>query len=411
MIKMFRMFPTRRWSGRGLIVVLGIVVLVLVAAACNDDGPTPTANPPTPTVSSSSQISTDSGSEPNVKETTSPISFENLDADTIVAAQEVVLNRIYETLLPSVVHIRVPTGEGSGFVWDDQGHIVTNHHVVAGANRIVVILADDTEVDAEFLGSDPDSDLAALEVNLPSSVIPPVTLGDSAALKVGQLSLAIGNPFGQEFTLTSGIVSALGRVIRSGNTPFSIPEVIQSDTPINPGNSGGPLLDRHGRVIGITTQNLSSSGANSGIGFSVPINTAKRVVPALIEQGRFEHAWLGISGVSLNRDLTEAMGLRGETRGALVIDVASDSPADDAGLRGSDRTVMIEGNDFQVGGDVIVAIESSPIEGLDDLIGYLNANTRPGDTVMLEIIRGDNERVPLDVTLGSRPISRAFGQN
>ena len=143
----------------------------------------------------------------------------------------------------------------------------------------------------------------------------------------------------------------------------------------------------------------------------MPINTAKRVVPALIEQGRFEHAWLGISGVSLNRDLKEAMGLRGETRGALVIDVASDSPADDAGLRGSDRTVMIEDNDFQVGGDVIVAIESSPIEGLDDLIGYLNANTRPGDTVMLEIIRGDNERVPLDVTLGSRPISRAFGQN
>ena len=359
------------------------------------------------------------------------------DADAIVAAQEQVLNRIYETALPTVVHIRVTQtldralreprfdfdspfrfgdgprspqlpedffqrGEGSGFVWDDQGHVVTNHHVIENASKVIVILADSTELEAEVVGSDPDSDLAVLKVDFPQGSVLPVTLGDSAALKVGQLATAIGNPFGQEFTMTSGIISALGRTIRGGASPFSIPEVIQTDAPINPGNSGGPLLDRQGRVIGINTQILSRSGSSSGIGFAVPINTAKQVVPTLITDGSFEYAWLGISGTTLNRDVVRLMDLGDGTRGSLVASVAKDSPADDAGLRGSDRTKELEGVRHQLGGDVIVDVDGTAIDGTDDLISYLNGNTRPADRVTLAILR-DGERIDVEVTLGKRP--------
>ena len=345
-----------------------------------------------------------------------------LDADAIVAAQEEVISGIYERLVPSVVRIRsirqldqirslpgnpgspnFERSSGSGFVWDDQGHIVTNHHVIEGADRVTVIFADNTELDATLLGSDPDSDLAVLQVEDSGHILPPVSLGDSSAVRVGHIALAIGNPFGQEFTITSGIISAVGRTIRSGNSQFSIPQVIQTDAPINPGNSGGPLLDRQGRVIGVTTQIISNSGANSGIGFAVPINTAKRVIPGLIEAGQYEFAWLGISGITLTGDTAELTGLPRNTRGTLIIEIAPGGPADSAGLHGSDSTNTIDGLDFPVGGDVIVAIDGSPIEEIDQLISYLIENTNPGDEVAIEFFRDGATKETLMVTLGKRP--------
>ena len=319
----------RRKTGLFLVATL---ILGIVLAACSGSEPEPA--PTTAAGSASLTAATDSSSSAaevsasNSGGTTNSLSsstsgadgltpsIEDLDADTIVAAQDAVLVRLYETLLPSVVHIRVSQrivsgqtapsiprlpglplpdfpqdffqqGEGSGFVWDEEGHIVTNHHVIQGADRVTVVFADRTELEAKVIGTDSDSDLAVLELSEPKSDARPVVLGDSDTLKVGQMAVAIGNPFGQEFTMTTGIVSALGRTIRSGSGPFSIPEVIQADAPINPGNSGGPLLDRHGRVIGVNTQIISRNGVSSGIGFSVPINTAKRVIPALIEGRSF----------------------------------------------------------------------------------------------------------------------------
>jgi len=345
-----------------------------------------------------------------------------LDADAIVAAQEEVISGIYERLVPSVVRIQsvrqldqisslpgspgsrdFKMSSGSGFVWDDLGHIVTNHHVIEGADRVTVIFADNTELDATLLGSDPDSDLAVLQVEDSGHILPAVSLGDSSAVRVGNIAVAIGNPFGQEFTITSGIISAVGRTIRSGNSQFSIPQVIQTDAPINPGNSGGPLLNRKGQVIGVNTQIISNSGANSGIGFAVPINTAKRVIPGLIEAGQYEYAWLGISGTTLTGDTAELTGLPRNTRGTLIIEIAPGGPADSAGLHGSDSTNTINGLDFPVGGDVIVAIDGSPIEEIDQLITYLIENTNPGEEVAIEFFRDGATRETLMVTLGKRP--------
>jgi 2-alkenal reductase len=331
------------------------------------------------------------------------------DADAIVAAQEQVISGIYDRLVPSVVRIRssrprepLPSS-GSGFVWDDQGHIVTNHHVIEGASRVTVIFADDTELEATVLGSDPDSDLAVLQAEESDHPMTPVILGDSSAVRVGNIAVAIGNPFGLEFTITSGIISAVGRTINSGNSDFSIPQVIQTDAPINPGNSGGPLLDRQGQVIGINTQIISNNGASSGIGFAVPINAARRVIPGLIADGHYDYAWLGISGTTLTRDLAELNGLPRNTRGTQIIDLAPGGPADKGGLHGSDATGTIDGLEVPVGGDLIVAINGSPIEEMDQLIVYLIENTSPGDEVEIGYLRGGQSEETLTVTLGKRP--------
>ena len=351
-----------------------------------------------------------------------PLQPSEMTPDAILAATEQVLVEIYERVTPSVVQIRAVTqldqprspspfgtlpfdfqrSGGSGFVWDDEGHIVTNHHVVEGADRVTVVFADRTELEATVLGTDPDSDLAVLAVEAEGYEMTPAELGDSSAVRVGHLSSAIGNPFGQEFTITNGIISGVGRTIRSGNSPFSIPRVIQTDAPMNPGNSGGPLLDRRGRVIGVNTQIASSTGSNSGIGFAVPINTAKQVIPDLIENGRYEYSWLGISGSSLSGDYAELNGLPRDIRGALVIEVAEDSPADRGGLMGSEDTATLEGLDYRVGGDVIVGIDGTPIQDMDELIAYLMEQTRPGDRVTIEVFRG-GEPERLRVTLDSRP--------
>lgn len=368
----------------------------------------------------------------------------------IVAAYEQALQDVYQQLLPSVVSIRVTQkvertvpnnqfdfgfpfgspfgpfmqpapqqpreyynhGLGSGFVWDKEGHIVTNYHVVADATDVEVVFADGTEAKAEVLGTDPDADLAVIKVDLPAEELHPVTLGDSDALQPGQIAIAIGNPFGQDFTMTSGIISAVGRTIRSGNSPFSIPEVIQTDAPINPGNSGGPLLNRHGEVIGINTMIISRSGASAGIGFAVPINIAKTVVPTLMKGERYEYSWLGITGTTLTPEVADFMDLPDGTRGVLVIDVATNSPADKAGLRGSDKTLKVAGAEYQLGGDVITAIDDQPVEEMDDLIAYLVEETRPGDTVTLTVLHPNGEQETLKVTLAARPdFSKINGRN
>ena len=348
-----------------------------------------------------------------------------LDPNAIVAAYEAVLSGIYDRSVPSVVRIRsvrqlgqssnLPDlpgfpdfrhSGGSGFVWDDQGRIVTNHHVIDGAERVIVIFSDGTELDAEVLGSDPDSDLAVLQVEDTDHPMPPIQIGDSSAVRAGQLATAIGNPFGQEFTITSGIISAVGRTIRTGNSQFSIPQVLQTDAPINPGNSGGPLLDRKGMVIGVTTQIISNNGANSGIGFAVPINTAKRVIPALIKDGFYEYAWLGISGATLTAGTAEMMGLPRDTKGTLVIDVAEGGPAAEGGIQSSDTTTTVEGINFRLGGDVIVALNGEPIDGINQLIIYLIEHTRPGDEAEIKVLReGESGQTTetLTVTLGKRP--------
>jgi S1-C subfamily serine protease len=258
-------------------------------------------------------------------------------------------------------------------------------------------------LEAKVLGSDPDSDLAVLQVDVSGLNLQPVALGDSSAVRVGQLAVAIGNPFGQEFTITSGIISAVGRTIRSGNSQFSIPHVIQTDAPINPGNSGGPLLDRRGQVIGVNTQIISQSGANTGIGFAVPIDTAKQVIPVLIETGSYDYAWLGISGTTLSPDIAELMNLPRDTKGALVIDVAEGGPAAQGHVQGSDTTRSVEGIDYRLGGDIIVGINGNPIDDMDQLISYLIENTRPSDVVEIEVLREGGTHETLSVTLGERP--------
>ena len=348
-------------------------------------------------------------------------------AMNLVAAQESVMIQIYQKAVPSVVNIQViqgsgvndgtgafpnvpgvpedflERGEGSGFVWDDKGRIVTNQHVIDGAEIVTVIFSDRTQVLAKVLGGDTDSDLAVLELLEPIDGLNPIDLGDSSEVLVGQLAIAIGAPFGQEFTMTSGIVSAVGRTIRSGFSQFTVPEVIQTDAPINPGNSGGPLLDRHGRVMGINTQIISRSGSNAGVGLAVPINIAKMVVPALIEDGKYEYSWLGISGGPVRPHVVQLMDLPEGTEGALVITVREDGPAADGGLTGSDRTEVVKGIQYALGGDTITGIDGSKVRDMTDLIVYLTNNTRPGDEIMLEVIHQDGTSEDLQIVLGTRP--------
>jgi len=351
---------------------------------------------------------------------------------------EAVLEQIYTQVSPSVVNIRVvqkqevmfPTlpeipgfpefnfpfpqgpqeyyskGLGSGFVWDKEGHIVTNNHVVAGADRISVTFQDGTIVSGEVIGTDLDSDLAVVKVEVPAEQLQPVQVADSTQVKVGQLAVAIGNPYGLQGTMTVGFISALGRLLlansESGGSSYSIPDVIQTDAPINPGNSGGVLLDGDGRVIGVTSAIISSSGANAGIGFAIPSAIVQKVVPALIETGHYEHPWLGVSGLSLNPDIAKAMGLDPGQRGALVVDVVTDSPADKTGLHGSDRQVTMDGDQIRVGGDVVTAIDSQPVKTFDDLATYLARSTKIGQTVTLDILSNGKEK-QAEVTLAARP--------
>lgn len=300
---------------------------------------------------------------------------------------------------------------GSGFIWDTEGHIVTNNHVISDATSIDVTFADGTNVPAKVVGTDPSSDLAVIQVQADSSLLKPVSMGDSKSLKVGQVAVAIGNPFGLQGTMTVGIISALGRSISAsdGSTTasgYSIPNIIQTDAAINPGNSGGVLLNLQGQVIGVTAAIESSTNSNAGIGFAIPSATVKNEVPVLIQSGHFDHPYLGISGTDLTTALAQAMNLPANTRGALIVDVVSGGPADKAGLKGSSTQTTINGNATQVGGDIVIAIDGQPIKRMDDLIAYLNDNTKVGQKITVTILR-DGQQKNVEVTLGARPTSNA----
>jgi serine protease Do len=354
-----------------------------------------------------------------------------------VADMEQTLEQIYAQVNPSVVAIQVtesasagssffgnlPQGHppiqpqpqaqalGSGFVWDKAGDIVTNNHVVDGATSISVEFPDGTIVPATIVGQDPDSDLAVIKVNLPADQLQPVTMGDSTQVKVGQLSVAIGNPFGNENTMTVGFISALARSlpVDNGNAAgisYSIPDVIQTDTAINPGNSGGVLTDAEGHVIGVTSAIDSPVRASSGVGFVIPSAIVSKVVPGLISSGHYDHSYIGISGTSLIPDLATAMGLNSTQRGVLVGDVSAGSPAAQAGLQGSTKQVTISGQPAQVGGDVITAIDDQPVKTFEDLVAYLARSTTVGQSVTLTILRNGQSQT-VKVTLAARPKTAA----
>jgi len=282
--------------------------------------------------------------------------------------------------------MEVPQGSGSGFVWNKQGHIVTNFHVIYGASSIKVTLGERAEYKAAVIGVDPDHDLAVLQIQAPDDVLYPVTVGTSQDLRVGQKVLAIGNPFGLDHTLTTGVVSALGRTIKSLSNR-TIEGVIQTDAAINPGNSGGPLLDGSGRVIGVNTQIVSPSGAFAGIGFAVPMDTVNRIVPELIKHGKLIRPGLGVSLVP------DAMVRRWGIRGLVIGKVWRAGAADKAGLRGARETM----NGRVELGDVIVAVGGKPVATVDDLLDVMEDH-RVGDQVAVEILRG-NRREKVSVTL------------
>jgi S1-C subfamily serine protease len=313
---------------------------------------------------------------------------------------------IFESVSPSVVNItttaqrrdlwtrrvsEVPAGTGSGFVWDDQGHVVTNFHVVAGASRAIVGLDSGRSFEAVLVGASPEHDLAVLRINVSIDAPPPVPVGTSADLRVGQKVFAIGNPFGLDHTLTTGVISALDRTI-PGEGGVDIEGLIQTDAAINPGNSGGPLIDSAGRLIGINTAIYSPSGASAGIGFSVPVDVVNKVVPGLIADGRFVRPVIGITG---NDDVSRELLAESGVEGVMVLGIAPGSPADRAGLRPAMRDA---GGRVRLG-DVIQAIDGEPVRSMSDLTGLLEKR-QVGDAVAITLWR-DGELVPVDLTLAA----------
>ncbi len=299
----------------------------------------------------------------------------------------------------------IPQSQGSGFVWDREGHIVTNAHVVQDADQVQVSFYDGTATVAEVVGIDLDSDLAVLRVDPEGYSLAPVELGNMDEVRVGARVAAIGNPFGYRGTLTSGIVSALGRSISSLRSPFNIPDAIQTDAAINPGNSGGPLLNEKGQVIGVNAQISSDRRANSGVGFAIPVSIVKRVIPALITEGRYEHSYIGIRGMTYNPICADDLDLPKTVRGAYVIEVLEDTPAARAGLRGGfeeSGTHILELCPEVKGGDLILAFDDLPVTRFDDLLIYLARYTSPGDKVTLTLLR-DGEEIQVGLTLAARP--------
>ncbi|MBI4492228.1 MAG: trypsin-like peptidase domain-containing protein [Chloroflexi bacterium] len=308
--------------------------------------------------------------------------------------------RVYADVSPAVVNItstvvgidffgkpvQQDAGTGSGFIVDQDGRIVTNNHVVADADKLTVTLADGTKVPAQLVGRDARNDLAVIKVDLPADKLAIAPLGDSSLLRVGELAIAIGNPFGLEGTVTAGVVSAIRSTLDLGNEQL-LGGAIQTDAAINPGNSGGPLLNAQGEVIGVNTAIFSRSGGFQGIGFAIPINVAKRVVPDLIAQGRYDHPALGIvSRVDVTPRLAEALGL-GIQEGVMIEMVQPGSGAARAGLRGGNRDAALSGQRVRLGGDIITAVDGQRVRNRLDLVAYLENNKRPGDTVTVTYAR------------------------
>jgi 2-alkenal reductase len=320
--------------------------------------------------------------------------------DTEAEALQVTLTDLYRRANPSVVYILTPGGSGSGFVYDETGHILTNNHVVEDNGEVEVVFPSGDRRRADVVGTDLDSDLAVLKIaELPPGVVP-LPLSDGTNLEVGQLTIAIGSPFGEQGSMSFGIVSGLGRSlpslrVRTGGSSYSLPEVIQTDTPINPGNSGGPLLNLQGEVIGINAAIATQSIANSGVGFAIPVNVVKRVAPRLIAEGAMVYPYIG---ATFDGEVTlEEQALYGitQTRGAYVISVLPDSPAAEAGLVGADPQTG-------QGGDLIIELDGRPVGNFDDLNAYLVLEAEVGQTIEVTVLR-DGEIVKFPLTLGARP--------
>jgi len=385
----------------------------------------------------SQPIESESESEQILSESTKK---EPLELPSLVSLQEAYIN-IYENVLPSVVSISVirtvissgfessenpfdfdtPPNEepfeyqesaaGSGFVWDTDGHVITNNHVVESGELIRVNFADGRSVLAELVGADAASDLAVLKVDLPANSLVPISISDSTKVKVGQIAVAIGNPFQLESSMTTGIISGIGRSLPLSSADksgfyYSIPDVIQTDAAINPGNSGGVLVDISGGLIGVTTAIESPVRANAGVGYVIPSVIVEKIVPILIRDGKFEQPWIGISGRDMIPEYAELMELDLDQSGALVIDVTTGSPAEKAGLSGSSTEEIVDGVEVLVGGDVIIAADSIPVNDFEDLVAFLARHTIVGQTITLTVIR-DSEEIDLDLTLAARPVQQA----
>jgi 2-alkenal reductase len=311
------------------------------------------------------------------------------------------LIRLYQQVNPAVVYIVIPSiGSGSGFVYSADGYIVTNYHVVAAGRDYEVVFASGDRRDAELVGSDVDSDLAVIKVDQLPEGVEPLPLAEAGNIQVGQFVVAIGNPFGEQGSMSLGIVSGLGRSLPSqrgtgpGNT-YSLPQVIQTDAPINPGNSGGPLLNLAGEVIGINSAIASTTGTNSGVGFSIPVAAVRQVVPSLVENGEFVYPYMGVSFDSeITLDEQSELDLA-QTQGAYVISVTQGGPADGAGLMAADRSTGR-------GGDLIIRLDGQEIKDFSDLNSYLVFNTEPGQTIEVTVVR-NGELLVLPLTLGARP--------
>ena len=379
-------------------VSLAISILIISMLACQVSGLAPLSQPTT---------------APVPPQTSPPL----LPTPADVIEQQNNLVALYQQVSPGVVSIQVSTpqggGLGSGFVYDMEGHVVTNFHVVDGASTVEVDFTSGYKSHGTVVGVDKDSDIAVVKVDAPASELHPLALGSSDTLQVGQTVIAIGNPFGLNGTMTVGVVSALGRTQASehsigGGGFFSAADVIQTDAAINPGNSGGPLLNTNGEVVGINraiiTNNTDANGqpTNSGIAFAVSVNIVKRVAPVIIRDGHYDYPYLGISFFPdqlMNLDVIDALGLKSYT-GAYVSDVAKGGPAEQAGIHAGDKPTRI--TDLKAGGDLVTAIDGRPIRTFDELISYLITNKSPGDSVVLTVLR-DGQSQDVTIILGARP--------
>ena len=331
------------------------------------------------------------------------------DETSFFAKKNLTLIELFEKSEEGVVKIKVERissqgdtgGVGSGFVYDNLGHIITNAHVVDGANKATVTFLDGSQYNAEIIGKDKFTDIAVIKVSEKPRLLHPLEIGDSSLLQVGEQVAAIGNPFGLSGSMTSGIVSQIGRLIAAQDSGFSIPDVIQTDAAINPGNSGGPLLNMRGQVIGINTAIQSISGEFVGIGFAVPSNTVSKIVPTLIKEGKYPHPWIGISGKDIDPDLARVLDLK-QAKGFLVITVVDDSPADKAGLKGMSQTQIINGEEYPADGDIIIWVDDIEVRKISDILIHLQREKSVGDEMVLGILR-DGDFMHLTLKLVERP--------
>jgi len=292
-------------------------------------------------------------------------------------------------------------GMGSGFVYDNLGLIITNAHVVDGADKATVTFLDGSQYNAEIIGKDKFTDIAVIKVSEKPRLLHPLEIGDSSLLQVGEQVAAIGNPFGLSGSMTSGIVSQMGRLLATPDTGFSIPDVIQTDAAINPGNSGGPLLNMKGQVIGINTAIQSKTGEFIGIGFAIPSNTISKIVPTLIEEGKYPHPWIGIVGQDIDPVLAKVLDLK-QAKGFLVMTVVDGSPADKAGLKGMSQTKVIDGKEYPVDGDIIISVDGKEVRKISDILIHLQREKSVGDEMVLGILR-DGDFMHLTLKLVERP--------